>query len=134
MFARLWGWTHLSSPTQGGTYLNTLFSWHKISLTIVRVRGAAGLPIESFGNVPDWTYEYMVADGTGLRFRVQGEQFVPAFGVQAQLRQLGDTYMVQGGPPGAIAQGGRGSTFSRGIPPMLGARDAKRACWRFGIR
>jgi len=49
-FPTFGGHTHVTSPTPGGTYLNTLYSWHKISLSVVRVNGGAGTPIESYIN------------------------------------------------------------------------------------
>ncbi len=107
-FPTFGGYTHVTSPTPGGTYLNTLYSWHKIHLVLVRVRGSQGTSIESYSPTQLETNEYIVydADGTALRFRVVNQQLIPAFGVYAQLRNLGDFFVLIGGPPGAINQKG----------------------------
>jgi hypothetical protein len=121
-FPTFGGHTHVTSPTPGGTYLNTLYSWHKISLSVVRVNGSAGTPIESYSTQASQTTEYIVydADGTALRFRVENGQIKPAFGVYAELIRLGDTFAVVGGPPGALNQKGAWIYFFTGpnrLPP-----------------
>jgi len=118
-FPTFGGYTHVTSPTPGGTYLNTLYSWHKISLSVVRVNGGAGTPIESYSTQASQTTEYIVydADGTALRFRVENGQIKPAFGVYAELIRLGDTFAVVGGPPGALNQKGAWVYFFTGASP-----------------
>jgi RHS repeat-associated protein len=144
-FPAFGGYTHLTSPTPGGTYLNTLYSWHKISLAIVRVRGGQGTPIESYRPNQAESYEYIVydADGTALRFHWAGGQLIPAFGVWAQLRQLGDTYVLIAGPPGALNQKGAWLYFFTGASDgyawgsapkarVLAIRDPLGNYWRQG--
>ncbi len=82
-FPTFGGYTHLTSPTPGGTYLNTLYSWHKINLVIVPVYGGQGTPIEAYSFPQPRDYEYIVydADGTALRFRWANGLLMPAFGV-----------------------------------------------------
>ena len=140
------GHTHVTSPTPGGTYLNTLYSWHKISLTVVQVRGAQGTPVENYGTSGSQTTEFIVydADGTALRFRVENGQIKPAFGVYAELIRLGDTFAVVGGPPGALNQKGAWIYFFTGASPgayawgsapkarVLAIRDPLGNFWRQG--
>ena len=145
-FPTFGGHTHVTSPTPGGTYLNTLYSWHKISLTVVQVRGAQGTPVENYGTSGSQTTEFIVydADGTALRFRVENGQIKPAFGVYAELIRLGDTFAVVGGPPGALNQKGAWIYFFTGASPgayawgsapkarVLAIRDPLGNFWRQG--
>lgn len=103
------GWTYLTSPTPGGTWLSPLFSWDRIQIVRVQSRGR-GTPIEDYqgGNAPEPVGEYIVYDasGTAARFYYRNGRFVPAFGVSAELILNGDTFTVVGGPPHAIHEKG----------------------------
>ena len=112
------GWTYLTSPTPGGTWLSKLHSWDRIQIVRVRLRGR-GNPIENYQNrnepQPDVEYILYDADGTASRFFYRNGRLEPAFGVHARLRRSGDVFGVQGGPPGSINQKGAWLYFFTGM-------------------
>ncbi|GIV05790.1 MAG: hypothetical protein KatS3mg016_1365 [Fimbriimonadales bacterium] len=103
------GWTHLTSPTPGGTWLAQLYSWDRIQIVRVQSRGQ-GRPIEDnrASSPAEPVDEYILYDASGnaSRFAYRNGQFIPAFGVYAQLIRSGDTFVVFGGSPHAIHEKG----------------------------
>ena len=116
------GWTHVTSPTPGGTWLSQLYSWDRIQIVRVRSRGR-GTPIEDYrnSNLPEPVYEYILYDANGTAspfYERVGGRFEAAFGVEAKLLRNGDTFTVIGGPPWAIHRKGAWRYGFTGMPQI----------------